>query len=139
MTGADAVLAEAVLAAHLLVIAFNAFGLIVVPLGAWRGWRFVRIGWWRWLHLASMAVVAVQALAGRACVLTILQGSLEGRQAPPLIMTILNRLIYWPLPIWVFGAAYVLLFLYAVLMMGVVRPERGQPCGPEDAGAKPPG
>src|ERR1039458_2763886 len=82
----DPLLAGAVLGAHLAVIAFNLFGLIAIPLGGALGWRFVRVAWWRWLHLASMAAVAVQALAGRACVLTILQDALAGsRTSEPLI------------------------------------------------------
>lgn len=117
--------AEAVLAAHLVVIAFNIFGLIATPLGGWLGWRFVRIAWWRWLHLASMAIVAVQALAGRACFLTLVQARLSGQQGEtgPMIMGLVNRIIYWPLPIWVFGAAYVLLFAYAVALMWIVPPD----------------
>jgi hypothetical protein len=34
-------LAALVLAVHLLIIAFNLFGMIAIPLSAWRGWRFV--------------------------------------------------------------------------------------------------
>jgi hypothetical protein len=127
MTGGHQVwLAGAVLAVHLVVIAFNLFGMVATPLGGWRGWGFVRVRWWRWLHLASMAVVAVQALAGRACFLTIVQSGLSGESGapPPLIMTVVNRLIYWPLPIWVFGAAYVVLFLYVIALMWLVPPRK---------------
>lgn len=125
----DLLAAEAVLAAHLVVIGFNFFGLVAIPLGGWLGWRFVRIRWWRWLHLASMAVVAIQALAGRACVLTLLQASLSGAEgAPaPLVMQTVNRLVFWPLPMWVFTAAYVLLFGYVVLLMRLVPPSRTPP------------
>jgi hypothetical protein len=63
--------AAAVLATHLVVIGFNLFGLVAIPLGGWRGWRFVRVRWWRLLHLGSLALVAVQALFGRACFLTL--------------------------------------------------------------------
>ena len=52
-----------VLAVHLAVIAFNLFGLVAIPLGAWRGWAFVRVRWWRALHLASLAVVALHVAA----------------------------------------------------------------------------
>ncbi|MBU2721588.1 DUF2784 domain-containing protein, partial [Acidithiobacillus ferridurans] len=45
-------LAQVILVVHILIIAFNVFGLIAIPLGAWRGWRWVRIFWWRALHLA---------------------------------------------------------------------------------------
>ena len=39
------VLGQLVLAVHLVVIAFNIAGLIVVPLGAALGWRWVRVLW----------------------------------------------------------------------------------------------
>ncbi len=112
-------LAEAVLAAHLAIILFNLFGLIVVPLGAARGWRFVHVAWWRVLHLALLAAVAAQALAGRACFLTVWQSELAvGAASPaPLIMGWVDRLIYWRLPIWVFAALYALVFGYALALL----------------------
>jgi hypothetical protein len=121
---ANVTLAEAVLAVHLLVIAFNLFGLVAIPLGAWLGWRWVRVRWWRWLHLASMAMVAVQALAGQACFLTIWQARLTGSNgAPePLVTGLVNRLIFWPLPLWAFAAFYVLLLAYVLALMKLVPP-----------------
>jgi len=102
---------ELTLAVHLLVIAFNVVGLAAIPLGAWRGWAWIRVRWWRALHLASWALVAVQAALGRACILTIWQDRLEGAgPRPPLIERWVNSVIYWPLPIWVFGASYLALF-----------------------------
>ena len=112
-----------VLAAHLAVIAFNLFGLVAIPLGAWRGWSFVRLRWWRLLHLASLAIVALQALMGRACFLTIWQDELfRGASGEPLIMRIVNDLIYWPLPIWAFTAAYVAVFAYVLALWRFVPP-----------------
>lgn len=115
--------ALAILLVHFVVIAFNVAGCIVVPIGAWRGWRWVRAFWWRLAHLLSFAVVAAQALAGRACFLTIWQGDLAGHEhAPPLIATWINHLIYWPLPLWVFAAAYVAIFVYVLALWVWVRP-----------------
>ena len=65
------VLADLILALHLAVILFNVFGIIVIPLGAWCGWRFVRVFWWRALHLGILAMVAVQALFQSICFLTV--------------------------------------------------------------------
>lgn len=117
-------LAQAVLAVHLLVIAFNVFGLVAIPLGGWLGWGWVRVRWWRWLHLASMVVVAVQAVAGQACFLTIWQARLSGAGgAPePLIMGVVNRLIFWPLPLWVFAVLYVVLLVYVLALLKLVPP-----------------
>ena len=63
--------ALAVLAVHVAVIAFNVGGLIVIPIGAWRGWHWVRVFWWRALHLALLVAVAAQAVVGRTCFLTL--------------------------------------------------------------------
>lgn len=114
-------LAEAILALHLVVIAFNVAGLIVIPVGAWRGWRLVRIVWLRLLHLALLAVVAGQALAGRACFLTLWQDELTRRAAAPLVMRVVDGFIYWDLPMWVFTAIYVAVFLYVVALSLLVR------------------
>lgn len=68
--------AHLVLGVHLRIIVFNLAGLIVIPLGAWLGWRWVRSCLWRAAHLLSMAVVAAQAALGRACFLTLWQSDL---------------------------------------------------------------
>ncbi len=108
-------LAGLVLAVHALVIVFNVAGLVAVPLGAWRGWRWVRAPLWRTLHLLALAAVAGQALLGRACFLTLWQDDLQGRAAStPLIQGWVDRLIYWPLPMAFFTTLYVLAFAYVV-------------------------
>ncbi|HEY2356303.1 MAG TPA: DUF2784 domain-containing protein [Phenylobacterium sp.] len=118
-------LGDAVLAAHLAVIAFNVLGLIAIPVGAALHWRWVRVRWWRLLHLASWAVVAVQAALGRACILTLWQDQLTGAGGEqPLIMRWINGLIFWPLPIWVFGAIYILLFAAVIVLWWRVPAER---------------
>ena len=118
-------LAAAVLAAHLAIILFNLFGLVAVPIGAVCGWHFVHIRWWRLLHVASLAVVAVQATLGRACILTLWQARLEGSAtAAPLLMRWVEGLVYWRLPLWVFAALYVVVFGYALALLRLVPPRR---------------
>lgn len=117
-------LGQVVLAIHIVVIAFNVAGLVVIPVGAALGWRWVRLRWLRLLHLASLAVVALQAVLGRACFLTDWQGALTGGGGEdPLIMRWVNSVIYWPLPMWVFTALYVAVFAYVVALWWWVRPE----------------
>jgi hypothetical protein len=120
----DLPLADAILAVHLVIIAFNVAGLVVIPLGALAKWPLIRNFWLRLLHLALLAVVALQALAGRACILTIWQAQLTGTTgaAPPLVMRWINGLIYWNLPPWLFVVIYVLVFLYVVLLWLAVPP-----------------
>jgi hypothetical protein len=115
-------LAQIVLAAHLLVIAFNLFGLAAIPIGAGRGWKFVRRLWFRLLHLLALTLVAIQALLGRACFLTIWQDSLSpiSDSHEPLIMRWVNALIFWPLPAWLFTLLYVAIWLYALALLRIV-------------------
>ena len=107
---------------HLVIIGFNLLGLIAIPLGAWRRWRFVRRPLWRLLHLASLGIVALQAAFGRACFLTIWHENLTAESAAgtPLIMGWVNDLILWPLPMWVFAAGYGLIFLYVLALTWLV-------------------
>lgn len=116
-------IALSILLLHLAIIAFNVAGCVLVPIGAWRGWRWVHEFWWRLAHLLSLAVVALQALLGRACFLTIWQGDLSGAsQVQPLIAGWIDRLVYWALPLWVFAVAYVVVFAYVIALWMWVRP-----------------
>lgn len=114
----DSSLAEAIFTVHLAIIAFNVAGLIVIPIGAWLGWSIVRVAWLRLLHLGMLLVVTVQALAGRACILTIWQNDLAGlgQPAQPMIMRWIERLVYWNLPLWVFAVMYSGVFLYVLAL-----------------------
>jgi hypothetical protein len=118
----NAVVGQLVLALHVLVIAFNVAGLLLIPLGARLNWRVVRIRWLRLAHLASLAVVALQAALGRACFLTLWQSDITGAAETPLIMRWVNSVIYWPLPIWVFTALYLAVFAYVVALWWLVPP-----------------
>jgi len=128
-------LGNCILAVHFVIIAFNAAGLVLIPVGGVLRWRIVRVAWLRLLHLWLLAVVAGQALAGRACILTIWQNELTGnRSAPaPMIMSWVNHLIYWNLPIWIFAIFYTILFVYVVALVFLVpfrwSAPRGAPLG----------
>ncbi len=116
-------LAWIVLAVHLAIIAFNVAGLILIPVGAWRCWHWVRGFWWRLVHLLMLAVVAAQALVGRACFLTLWQAELEHQGRPqPLIAGWVDRLIYWPFPLWFFTVLYVAVWLYVIFLWWRVPP-----------------
>jgi len=121
-------LSHLVLAIHFAVIAFNVLGLIAIPLGALFGWRFVRARLWRMLHAFSWAAVALQALAGRACFLTVWQDELAGGggHSDPLVARLVNAVIYWPLPLWVFAALYVATFatVLALFWLVPIRPTK---------------
>jgi uncharacterized protein DUF2784 len=120
------VAATLILLVHFAVVAFNVFGLITVPIGRLFGWEFVRGFWWRFAHVLSLAVVALQAVLGRACFLTIWENAIRTNagpsDVPPMIATWINSVLYWPLPLWVFAAGYVGVLLYALMLWRWVPP-----------------
>lgn len=120
----DSVPAAWILALHLAVIAFNVGGMVAIPLGAWRGWRWVRAPLWRMLHLVSLAIVALQGVLGRACFLTIWQDDLQGRAAVPLIQQWVNHLVFWPLPMAAFTVIYLAVLLYVLWLWWRWPPKR---------------
>jgi hypothetical protein len=115
-------LAALILLFHLVVIAFNLVGIVIIPLGAWRGWIYVRAPVWRLAHVASLAVTALQAALGRACILTIWQAEFSDRRPTPkpLIMEWVNSLIFWPLPAWAFVLIYFLTLAYVLCPLWLV-------------------
>ena len=122
-------LASIVLYVHFAVVVFNVFWLIAIPLGAWRGWTFVRNFWWRAAHLVSLAVVAVQAAAGALCFLTVWHEALVRTAGGPsgetsLIERVVTRAIFWPLPLWAFVVLYLAAFIYTAALWRLVPPER---------------
>ncbi len=120
-----------------MVAAFNVFGLVVVPLGLWRGWSFIYVFWWRALHLASLAVVAAQKLLGRSCFLTSWESSLRSGSTmagkATWVQNLGDRLLFWDLPIWFFGVLYALAFAYALFLWRLVPPRHAAAPSQSDA------
>jgi hypothetical protein len=104
-----ALLADVVLAVHVAFVAFVVGGFALIVAGIARGWDWVLNPGFRWAHLAAIVVVALEALAGVACPLTVWEDVLRrGAASETSFMARgLRRLLYWDLPPWAFTAAYV--------------------------------
>ncbi len=100
-------LADALLVLHFAIAAFIVGGLILTWAGAAAGWGWVRNPVFRRLHLAAIAFVAIEALAGIACPLTVWEDLLRGGARPDsFVGRWLARLLYYRAPEWVFTMAY---------------------------------
>lgn len=119
--GVYAILADAVVLAHLCYVLFAVGGEILVLAGGLMGWGWIRNLPFRIAHLASVVVVAVEALVGVLCPLTDWEYTLRrlGGQAAeeeiPFMARLVRRLIFYDLPQWVFTTAYV---VFALLVVG---------------------
>lgn len=123
------VLADAILMLHVGVVFFVVLGALAIPLGAWRGWRWVRGLRWRLLHVVLMGVIALQAWLGALCPLTVWEQALRRRAGEAVygesfIEHWLSRLIFFEAPWWIFVAAYSAFALFVLLLWRWVPPRR---------------
>ena len=117
--------ADALLVVHFLIAAFVVGGLLAVWLGAALGWRWIRNRWFRYLHLGAIVFVALEALAGIACPLTVWEDLLRGGVRPEsFVARWVQRLLYYRAPDWVFTTAYVAWSLATLLTLWLVPPRR---------------
>lgn len=129
-----ALLADALLVLHVGVVAFVVFGTLLIVLGAWRRWRWVRGFKWRLTHLLLMACIALQAWLGALCPLTVWEQDLRRHAGQAVydesfIEYWLARLIFFEAPWWVFVAAYTAFALLVLGLWGAVRPVRAKGSG----------
>lgn len=104
-------LADVVLAVHVGIAVFVVGMTLALLIGGPRGWRWVRRRGLRWLHVALVIVIALQAWLGRLCPLTFWEQWLRlraGQQAyaESFIAHWLSRLLFFEAPWWIFVAAY---------------------------------
>jgi hypothetical protein len=117
--------ADAVLAVHFTLVLFIVGGLLLTWIGAPLGWRWIRNPWFRYLHLAAIGLVAVEALLGVACPLTVWEDLLRGGSRPEsFIARWTHRLLFYRAPEWVFTAAYLAWALATLATLRLVPPRR---------------
>ena len=107
-------LADLIVAFHLVYVVCVISGLFAVLLGGALRLRFVRNFWFRAIHLAMILVVVVEALSGISCPLTELEYDLRiaaGQHDAAnvsFVARLIHRIIFYDFPPVVFTAAYCL-------------------------------
>ena len=103
--------ADLVLAVHAAFVLFVVAGLVLILLGAWRGWTWVRNPGFRLAHLVAIGVVVAQAWLGVICPLTTLEMELRRRAGEAIyaggfIAHWVRTLLFYDAPAWVFVVCY---------------------------------
>lgn len=103
--------ADAILVTHVLFVAFVVLGLILIFVGKFLSWQWVRNPWFRVTHLLGIGVVVLQSWFGVICPLTIWEMDLRLKAAETIyegsfITYWLNELLYYQAPSWVFVVCY---------------------------------
>ena len=120
--------ADALLVLHFAIVVFIAGGLILTWIGAALGWGWVRNPWFRYLHLAAIAFVALEALIGMTCPLTLWEDALRGgAPTESFVGRWVQRLLYYRAPEWMFTALYVAWAAATLVTLRLVPPARTRP------------
>ncbi len=104
-------IADALLIIHVLFVVFIVLGLILIFVGKFLSWQWVRNPWFRGAHLLGIGIVVLQSWFGVICPLTIWEMDLRlksgGTSYEGSFMTYwLNELLYYQAPSWVFVVCY---------------------------------
>jgi polyferredoxin len=126
---ASALLADLLLVAHVAVVVFIVGGLVAIAVGGALDWGWVRRFWWRVLHLAAMGFVAVGAVVGWVCPLTVWEDALrrragEAEYGTGFVQYWMERLLYHDWPGWVFTVLYLAVFGAILAAWRLVPPRR---------------
>ena len=117
--------ADFLLVVHFALVAFIVGGLALTWAGAAAGWGWVRNPAFRWLHLAAIVFVALEALAGIACPLTVWEDLLRGSLRPgSFIGRWVHAMLYYRAPEWIFTTLYVAWAVASAATMCLVPPRR---------------
>lgn len=119
--------ADAVLFLHALFVAFIILGLLLIFLGKFLSWSWVRNPWFRWAHLIGIGVVVIQSWLGIICPLTIWESALRSKSGGAVyvgsfIAHWLETLLYYRAPAWAFVTAYTAFGLLVGLSWFWMRP-----------------
>jgi len=122
-----AYLADLVVAIHLAYVLTVLIGLVLILVGWLARWQWIRRFWLRIIHLLMIAVVAFQAWVGVVCPLTHLENyfrKLAGQTgySGTFIGHLLESLLYYEAPPWVFVLAYTLVAILILATLILVPP-----------------
>ncbi|WP_108649220.1 DUF2784 domain-containing protein [Dongshaea marina] len=124
-----ALAADAVLLIHLAVAIFIVFGLLLIYLGYFLQWLWVRNFWFRVAHLLCIGIVVVQSWLGEICPLTTWEMALRARAGEvaysgTFIQHWMQYLLYYNAPEWVFTVSYTMFGCLVVASWFIVSPTR---------------
>lgn len=128
MEGKMALLAaDLILFIHLSYVGFVIFGLVLILLGWWRRWSWVRNPWFRLAHVVAILIVAVSAWFHLDCPLTVLENDLRARGGTAgyegsFMSHWMREILFYQASPMTFTIAYSVFALAVIGSLVVVRP-----------------
>lgn len=121
--------ADSILIIHVAFVAFVVFGLILIYLGLFLKWQWVRNFKFRVAHLVAITIVVLESWVGMICPLTTWEMALrdsagDATYSGSFIQHWLQSLLYYSAPEWVFIACYTIFGSLVLASWFVVKPRQ---------------
>ena len=122
-------LADALLLLHGLIVIFNVGALLVIWLGYFRKWSFVRSFSFRMIQLMLIGYIAAGSILGTICPLTTwenqlrIKAGLDQRYQGGYIAHWVHNLLFYDLDARVFTIAYISFFALVLFTLYAVKPK----------------
>jgi len=122
-------LADIIAIIHLGYVIYVILGFILIVAGIILGWQWIRNLPFRITHLLAIVGVACEALLGVNCPLTVLECKLRyalnlSEEKVSFIGTIIDSLLYYDVPGWLFTIIYTAFAIVAVITFIIAPPTR---------------
>jgi len=128
MQSGYSLLADLIVVFHLLYVIFAVGGQIVIIVGGFLRWRWIRNLIFRLVHLASVVLVGIEAAIGILCPLTVweynlrrLSGQATGEDIS-FVARLVRMVIFYDFPTWVFTIIHVSFGLFVILTFVLIPP-----------------
>jgi hypothetical protein len=113
---------------HLIYALTIVIGFILIWMGYFAGWNWVKNFTFRTIHLAMIGIVVIETIFNIECPLTWLQGKLMSQahlrnENMPFIAGIVNKLLYYNLPLWMFNASYIVFGILVLATWVIITPK----------------
>lgn len=112
---------------HLLYALAIVIGFILIIIGFFAGWRWIRNFIFRLIHLLMIGIVALESIFNVECPLTWLEYKLMSldhirHSSMPFIAGMADKVLYYNFPIWLFNAIYIVFGLIVVITWFIIPP-----------------
>ena len=122
-------LADLILIGHFALVCFVVIGALCIVGGRFLDWRWIYNSKFRIAHMLTIVVVALQALLGQLCPLTIWEAELRVRGGAvgyeqSFVQHWLHQVLFFTAPFWVFTTIYTIVAVIVVWLWLVDRKRR---------------
>ena len=112
---------------HLLYALVIVIGFILIIIGFFAGWRWIRNFTFRLIHLSMIGIVAVESIFNAECPLTWLEYKLMSLDhikhgSMPFIAGMADKALYYNFPIWLFNTIYIIFGLTVFIIWFAIPP-----------------